>query len=312
VGRTERIVNVIVFVLATIAFGALCLLPAGQLRVGNDTTTFRMTDLLGLGYFLAAAALVLLIIGVLQMLQGDGLSKAAAWGFAGLTAVTLLSVIAIESIGRLVPRTLLPPTLRRFVLNLGVTAPPWIAVLLCVVATMCSRWGFVAAFRRVGRHDDETSAELTTRLCATAALVGGLLLMAISRNQSIAEVTFSDETIRVEPWAIPYLGPGSLLSLLLMLLATVCVAVRWRLGIACLVGGAVAWLSASVSGLMVATSGLIIESSATKWVIRQVKGADLVGDVDISSSSPPWIAYLGALLVGCAFVAALTLREDRA
>lgn len=296
----------------SVAFSALCLLPAGQLRVGNETTTFRMSDLLGLGYFLATAALVLLIIGLLQMLQGDGLSKVASWGFAVLTAVLLLSVIAIESIGRLVPRTLLPPTLRRFVLNLGVTALPWVAVLLCVVATMCCRWGFLAAFRRVGRHDDESTAELVTRLVATACLGGGLLLMAISRNQSIAQVTFSGETIRVEPWAIPYLGPGSLLSLLLMLMATVCVAVRWRLGIACLVGGAVAWLSASVSGLMVATSGLIIESSATQWVIRQVKGADLVGDVDVSSSSPPWIAYLGALLVGVAFVAALTLRDDRA
>lgn len=308
VGLTQARLNSAIFVVASLGYAALVVLPAGELRLGDEVSTFRLTDLLGLGYFLAAAAVILLVLGLLQMASREGSSPIAAWGFWILSGLTMVAVLLVESVGRFIPRTLLPTTLRRFVLNLGVTAVPWVALVLCIVAAISAHWGLSEVLRRIGRSTDESERGFRLRAVASAGLFLGLCILAISRNQAVAEVSFGSRTVEVEPWAIPYLGPGSLLSILLMLFCAVAVAVSWRVGIVGAVGAGLAWVSASVSGLIAATSGLVVESGATRWVFDQlaeVEELKELGQTTLTSSASPWFAYVGALIIGSSFVVAL-------
>lgn len=313
--RSERVLNSAVVAVASVLFAALAWLPIGRVRVGEGESTFSLRDLVGLGYAVSALGVLLGVVAVVQLWRGTSQSVVAGWGFGVLGILTFLSILLIEGVGKLIPRSLLPATLRRFVFNLGVTATPWVAVTLAAAACVASFGRTRSAMSTFERAEHESSGMYFLRAAGVVVALAGIVVMAVSRSAALALVSYPGGQISVETWAIPWVGPGSLLMVVALVLCLMGLVSGRATGIFGAFGAALAWVSAATTGLMVATSGLLVDTGAVEWVIDQLDSAELpdrlsvLQDVTITANSGPVAGYVGTCLAAAGFTAALSQRQ---
>lgn len=304
--------EVAVVAVGSIVVAALSWLPAGDVRVGETTRSIRFTDLVGVGWVFAAASLGLGLAAVIEAVVLKRRSTVATIGFSALALLTMIWIIAIEGVGRLIPTSLLPKTVRRFAVGLGARPASWFALTLLVVIVLASGGWLVSALKNVPRHANEDSREFAMRIGLVVALVIGAVVVGFSREVPLANVEWVGGKINVDPWAVPYIGPGSLALFFALLVSVAAVTANWRSTAFGVLGAACAWAIAASSALVVATSGLIAESGIVKWAARRIGETDFSDAATVSARPGAAIALIGACIAGVAFAGHLAfVRDDR-
>jgi hypothetical protein len=292
-----------------IAIAALSFLPAGEVRVGNADRVIRFTDVLGLGWLVTIACILLAGLAVYEGRVLHRSSTVALSGFVLIGCSIVLAIISIEGVGRMIPRSLLPTTLRRFVVGLGVYPAPWFALAAVALEAMACCGQLSSTIARLERRVDESDRSFLLRGAVILVNLIGIVLIGFGRTVPLAVVTWPGGDVSVDPWALPYLGPGSLILLIVMVLSLTAVITGWKTTAFSTLGAACAWIVAAVSALLVATSGLIARTGMIKWAARRLGESSISESAKISTRSGAFVAFVGGCVAGLAFAAQLRLAE---
>lgn len=304
-GRTEHLANFIVVALAGIVIGALTMRPAGQVRVLSETKTVHLGELFGFRALILTFCVVLIVIAAIEFFVLKRRAVVAAIGFGLVLLVTAAWIITVEGVSRLIPRSILPASVRRFTIGLGVDVGPWLVTALCVVAALACLGLLDSVVDRFLRHDGEAAALYAGRVASFVLAVGGAVLLGFGRARPLAVVDWSGNHVDVETWALPYLGPGSLLVVLVIGITAVFAMTGIWTSILSVVGASAAWFTASVAGLLAATSGLMVETDIVEWAARRLGQDRFADSVAVGGGNGSTLLFLGAIAAGLGFVGLL-------
>lgn len=304
-GRSDNLANFIVVALSGILIGALTMRPAGQVRVLSETKTVHLGELFGFRATILTVCLVLIVVAAIELFVRKRRAVVAAIGFGVVLLVTAAWIITVEGVSLLIPRAILPATVRRFTIGLGVDIGPWLVTALCVVAILACLGLLNRVVDRFLRHDGEAVALYAGRVAAFVLAVGGAVLIGFGRSRPLAAVDWSGNHVDVETWALPYIGPGSLLVVMVIGVTAVVAMTGIVTSLLSVVGASAAWLSATVAGLLVATSGLMVETDIIEWAARRVGQDGFADSVNIGGGNGSMLMFLGAVAAGLGFAGLL-------
>jgi len=299
-----------VVVLGSAIIGALTLYPAGEVRVGSEPLVVHLGDLFGFRAVVLTICGLLVVVAALEIFVAKRAARIAAIGYGLVLLVTTMWVVTVEGVGLLIPRRFMPVTIRRFALGLGATWAPWLVMVVAVVVILACVGVLETLVRRVLRDDDESDAVLALRLGLLVLVAVGVALVGFGRTSSLAVVGWQDRTIDVEPWAIPYVGPGSLIALILLTVAGLAVAGRWHVTPFALLGSGVSWLAATAFGLLYATSSLLVKTGVLEWAARRVGQDDFANNTALTAGSGAVWMFVGAVGAGIGFASLLAATGD--
>jgi hypothetical protein len=212
-----------------------------------------------------------------------------------LTAITLA---AIEASGNLIPASLLPSTVRRSAGVLGVGAGAWTTLAGAALAVAAASAPVSGRFRLLIRE----SAADRRRAGALLALAFLVLLVGWLRYQPWLDSAALGETLTVNGQAAPWVGPGSLFALCLLVGAFVALAFSRFQEAGLIVAGA-GWLISFLAAITVVAG----ESLAQLGLDDLLEGSLGVESVTFHVAFAAWgtyvcgiaIATVGAFLVCC-------------
>ena len=309
-GRTPRTWELVVITLGTFALVAMAFAPLGEFRVGDRSTTLSLVDLRSIGY---AATVLVVILGVVAVIDGyvrHRPSTVAGVGYAVLAVCSAVVILLTEGSNLLIPRSLLPTTIRRFTVALGSGYAPWIAMLLLVLMAFAAVGSLGLLFERLDwRTSGETGGQYALRAMMGVGMLGGALLVAFGRQRPLATVNTPIDNVDVEIWALPFAGPASLVLLIVLIGCSILALLRVRPVIAALVGGAAAWFIGVGSALALATSGLAAKQAILDWVADVTNNDTIAASASIAVGPSAALGLWGASIAGGSLAATLTLKD---
>lgn len=299
-------------VVCSAALSLFSLLPVADVRIGNSTTTLRLTDLLGVGYLLAIIVPLVAALAAFEAMYLKRPAQIAAALFGMLGLWTLMLVITFEGVSRLIPSSLLPPTVRRFAIGLGVRPTVWLSLVLMVTLSLSALGLALPLARRVLRNNSESLGTFLRRLFWGIVTVFGVVLVGFGRSMPLAHVSWGTGglAVDVDTWALPWLGPFSLIVLLVLAVAASCIALGVRPIWSGSAGAGAAWIIAAVSAVVIATSGLTVETGLVQWAASKTHRLGVPGDAQVIQGAGGWLMFVGACLAGIGFAAQLAQRPE--
>jgi hypothetical protein len=303
--RSDNLRNFIVVAVTGLLIGALTLLPAGEVRVLSETRTVHLGELFGFRAVVFVLCVGLVAVAGLELLVRQRPAVVAAIGFGVVFMMTAMWIVAVEGASRIIPRQILPASVRRFSVGLGVDVGPWLVAALCIVAVLACMGVLEPALRRFRPTGFESSARYVGRFSSFLLAVAGAVLIGVGRTSPLARIAWNEQRVGVETWALPWLGPASLVVVMVVVVATVMAMLDIAAMPLILVGAGAAWLSASVAGLLVATSGLMVETNALVWAAERLGQDSIASSSSLSSGSGGAVLFAGSLIAGVGFVGLL-------
>jgi hypothetical protein len=245
-------------------------------RVGWDLPVLRWF-VLALAVGVAGAAAARLVTGWAST------TKLILVGAVGLLLVTVLLLVAVETVSAVVPRDLLPVTPRRVSFQLAAGAGLWLAAAGSVAVLVGAVPRLRAGFVRVG----------VTPVAAGGVVVGALVAgLAWARGQPWVTVTVAGNVTDLTGRALPWLGPltmGATLGLAACLVAALLTARRSLL----FAGIALAWLLTLLAGIA--------------WVggeaLARFRVSFAGADARVVTDRGVWLTYVLALSAGLVAIA---------
>ncbi|HEX8645523.1 MAG TPA: hypothetical protein VF715_01400 [Thermoleophilaceae bacterium] len=263
---------------------------AGDVRVygGSSLGAFPAFVIVGS----AAAAAMAIWEGCVRGSRRLSLTLAASCAMAAATAMLIVS---IETTAAIVPTDMLPKTVRRLGVDVSAAHGLWIAFAgssVCAVAAMGLPWErLVDGLRRqsaFSRSRSRVVLALVLLVVATGAL--GWL-----RYESWLNASAGGHPMDVEGWAMPWIGPASLVALWL-LVASIAAAMLARLELAALVAAGAGWLVTFVAAL-----AILINSTLGRLRLDDLElGGVVRADAHFEVAPATWMAFASGVIAACA------------
>jgi hypothetical protein len=309
---TAIAVRVVAICGASIVTAASILLPWVRAGLSGTPVVYRGTSLLGLTVPFVACAVITSVAALVARFgrHPEALSIAAL--SAGITtAAAAVLIVALETAATLIPSGLLPTTLRRLTIGVSAEVGLWVAFGGALVATAAaSRVRLPAALRDLhppGLPGRPRKFEAPTLGPRGLGLLGVLVVVVATvwlRYESWINASAAQEQLGLAGWAIPWVGPLSLLATLILIAGAAIVLLGRPRGGALMVAGA-GWLVSFLAALVIVTSetfgALRINDLAPKQ-FRQYG----------PTFQPGWAAWAAFLvgLVAAAAAAAIIMSAD--
>lgn len=182
-------------------------------RVGESGRAVNGWDVPVLGWLVVTVAVALTVLSILRLVRGGGFDRVLFIGFGLVVVVALLSATVIEFIGPLLPVDLLPDSVRRAAFEVGSGEGLWAAVIIGCIGTVSTsgrlREALVPSVSFVSRGTFDPVA-----LTLLGLLMACIVVFAVSRYMTWVTVSLRGEEHGVPGWALPFIGPLSLVGLL--------------------------------------------------------------------------------------------------
>jgi hypothetical protein len=269
--------------------------------IGSSVPSYRGWDLPFARWLLLLTGVAMLALSTLTLLPAA--SKMASRGLVIVGAIasfsTGLLLLGLEVVGRLIPSFVLPPTIRRLSVQTGGGLGLWLALgasATLIAAGTGSTMGLSASIWR--SFDD--------RRAAVAAALGLLGTIAIARFRYLPWVAGSagGHSAHIEGWALPWVGPFTLLGLWALGLSIVIWFAR-PTALPLLTAAAACWFVSFLSALTLITARTIARVRIEDRLPASVRNLSPAAD-------PTWGpgACYAASLITVACVAYLLHRTD--
>lgn len=275
-------------------------------NLSGERVALRGIDLDWARFGFVAFGLAMVAFGVWGVVRPR--RRPAAGGVVAATAVAVLAgllILAVEVVSGLVPKDLVPVTIRRLSVRIGAGVGLWATLLAALVALLAATGGIRLAVARWQRLQGEGA--LPAAAAGQALLVVGAVVLGIGRYERAFEAEAAGQVVLVEGWSAPWFGPGTVLALWLVVLATAVLLVRGSVAASCvaLVG---AWLATFLAALV------LLLGDALDWaeplVLARLPDQAAVAEPAIGLGPAPTWVFVGGLLAGVG--ALLTARHAAA
>ncbi len=294
-----------VITVVSAAIGALTLYPAGHVRVGAQTHEVHLGDLFGFRFLALVVCALLVVTAGIELLMAKKQARIAATGFAAIMLSTTAWIVTVEGAALLIPARILPATVRRFTLGLGASAGPWFVLVLSLAAALACLGLLEPLVMRIAPQLNETRQQVLARLGPALLTAAGIVALGFGRTLPLATAAWESREVNVESWAISYVGPGSLIAVIVMSLCALAVLARWQVTPLAVIGAGAAWVAATTSGLLAATSSLLVETDIVSWAARRLGQDDFSDALAITGGRGATIMFVGAAAAGLGFAGQL-------
>jgi hypothetical protein len=233
----------------------------------------------------------LLVEGIL--LRRWPLSAAPAIG--AVVAVLTIALLAFEEGGAaLLPSSMLPASVRRLAIDVYGGPGAWLALGASLLLVAASRVEDGAL--GVGDLAAAGIRRLPLQwIAATSAATLGAVAAAWCRYQPWAVATAGDRRLRVPGWALPFLGPLSLL-VVTMLAVAVALAIVRRTLVAALMLAASGWALSLIGAIAITAAGTLARVPVDRVVPDRLLGSK----PSVAIGWGAWLAFgLGCTAAGC-------------
>lgn len=226
----------------------------------------------------------------------------------GLVAGAIVTVVAggqiamIESVAGVLPTEALPRSISRANAGIQAGAGLWLAAscgLMAVVAMASAR-----VVRDIGRAVQRALRDRRpAALLAVLWLVASLPLIGVLRYQPWLTVSAAGEQYSLEPWALPWVGPLSLVPMWGLGLALV-LLVLGRTELGALVAAFSGWVLTFAAGVCILASNTLGDLGVQDLAPAALEGLGL----EVVVGWPVWAAFALGLSVAGAAAHALSIR----
>lgn len=274
-------------------------LPWIHAGLGTRVRSYSGLDVLPLAVPVIAMALLItgvaLVEGVWRRTAGMPVTIGASC-VATVGAAVLIAVL--ELAGVLIPSGILPDTIRRVTVDLGADAGLWIGFLGSLVAAVAAAaaQGSLAKNAQLRRLAARSTPRVA--LLAPVVLLLAILVLAWLRYEPWIEGGAAGQSVELEGFAVPWVGPLSLVALWLMVGGlTAMVLTRGQIG--AVLAGYAGWLVTFLAGLSILTSEALARAGLEIAHLHSPQ-------VSFGETRATWAAYAAGILAAGA--GALSLK----
>ena len=266
--------------IATMASIALPWISAG---VGGDSIDYSGLQLPPAGIPVLIAALATAVLAVASIRSSSALAPLAVV-VSGIGAAIAAAVILLAEVATFVmPFSLLPSAIGNSTLAVGAGYGIWLALIGSATAAIAMHGRLSSSIGRRARF----SREEWRRAPAFLGLVTLTALIAWLRYQTWIDASLVERHLPLPAWAAPWIGPFSLISVLMLVCAM----------------GLVAFSSTRLAGLVAAVAGWLISLLAALAVLAVgsfgrlgIEGSSAGGSaLGFHTTAFVWIAFLAGL-----------------
>lgn len=302
---------------AAVVVGAAAILAASVVlpwfRAGiGDVDAYRPTAVVPLLVGVLATAAAIALAAVLGCRRARGPQPPLAMAISALALVCCTALIGLlETTPVQPPRLGIPVTVERLTFDLHAGAGLWVAAAAATVALVTS----------AGLRPPSLTSEMAGGLAAlwrvellgAVLMVGIALALALLRYQPWLDGAVAGQSLDVEGWALPWLGPLSLMLVwaLAVAAALVCFG-RPRAG--ALLSAGSGWCVACLSGIALLIGSRLGELSAGRIDLEALgvpESVDVSAGLDVTNTA--WIAFvLGWVAAGAAALVLWNVGPTRA
>ena len=272
------------------------------LRAGLGTAerSFSGLDLTLLAIPVLGAAGVAAVAAVVGGATTNPALRAAA-SVAGAVVVVLsaLVIVVVETVAAVIPDGILPELAREYAVDLSAGPGPWIA-LMGGLAMVAGARGWRPPFVSSLAHG--AGDRRPYRALPAAMLLLSTALFAWLRYEPWLGASAAGSYDELTGWSLPWIGPLSLMALIL-LGAAVAAAALLQLQLAGLLAAAGGWLVTFVTGIVAQAASTIAKLRLDD--IAPVKVREYTPQVELASAT--WVAFGTGLLAAAAGAGLLIL-----
>jgi len=303
-GHTDRYLVVLgAFILPVTIF-----MQWGSAGAVGREANWTLWDIRGINVVVLIAALAAIGSAILEAVIAKR-RPVAALAVATLTVtIGIVFIVGAESIDWLIPRSLLPRTIRRLTIGLGAGLGAWIAVAAATLVLLAGTGHGASGGRRVGRWVTSASDE-PIQLVGVALLVTATVALAFARYYDWVEITATTGTLDVPGFAVPVVGPFSVLVVFTWAAAIVTSIAGRGSRAALLAVAATSLVLALMLSTTIATAGLVGRTGLIERLTGLAGNRDPLGGGGLDTSVGPalWIAYASCLLAAAGAALAPTI-----
>lgn len=298
---------------SVIVFAGTCCVGLATLTVwlrgglGTDARSYSGLDLPLLALPVAVAAVVAAAAAFMHGVTGRSALRRVGT-VAGVVVVALagLVILTVETVAAVIPDGVFPAAARRLTVELSAGAGLWIALTGGVIIIAGARgWrpGFLSVLAGTARGANMHRALPAIGLVFAATLFGWL------RYEPWVGASAAGSSGDLAGWSLPWIGPLSLVALIVLGAALVAAAAL-RLQLAGLLAAAGGWLITLVAGVVAQASSTFAELRLDELAPASVR--QYGPHVELAPAT--WIAFGTGLLAAAAGAGLLMLstapRED--
>lgn len=267
-----------------------------SVRTGDDTSRFAGFEVPVLRVVLIVIVGLILLGALIEgvILQRWPLSVSAVGG-AFVLVVALLMLLLEEIAASMIPTIFVPTSVRRLSVDVYGGAGIWLGALTAVVLIIGSRidGGGVGIARSLLATVALLPGRLLAMLGATGAAVG---VAAWSRYQPWASGSAMTRHVEVPGWSLPFVGPASLVSIMVLGGAALVLVVRRNLPAALLLAAA-GWACSFLAAIALLAASTLARVETDRFLPDVVAG-------QAPSVGPQWGAWvmfaMGCVVAACA------------
>ena len=284
-----------------------CTQPWLRARIGTHSASYAPAQAPALLVApLIAIAAVVVVAGADHALGRNRRISAALIPSLAVAVMSAIMLLILETAATWIPQWLLPATVRRATVALGAGPGLWLMFAGGVLAVVSAAgWRMQVTTARL------RSLQLTSGGQRLAVLGACLLLVACAgygwlRYRPWARAALLTDSIQAPGWAIPWLGPLSLLAVWSLVAATV-LALGLRLAPATIAAASAGAIATVPPAVVIITAGTV-----ARLRLPDLGGADLTGvDVSVHATAAAWGALCSGLVAGAAAGCLAAARRGR-
>lgn len=265
-----------------------------SVRTGDETARFAGIEVPVLRVVLLAAVGIVLLGVVIEgvLLRRWPLSVSAVGG-AFVLVVAVVMLLLEEIAASLIPTSFLPTSVRRLTVDVYGGPGIWLGALAAVVLVIGSRvdGGGVGLARTFSGMVALLPGKLLAMLGAAGAAVG---VAAWSRYQPWASGSVATQHVEVPGWSLPFIGPSSLVAILVLGGAALMLVVRRNLP-AALALAVTGWACSFLAAVTLVTASTLARVEVDRFLPEAVADQG-------PSVGPQWGAWV-MFAMGCAVAA---------
>lgn len=265
-------------------------------RILEDRLYFRGIDIPVVGWFAVCLSLSIVMMGVALMIGWNSTTILPAIPALIVITFTSLFLVVCETVSRLIPSFFVPRTVRRLTVDVGAGQGAWLALLV----------GLAAAASLSGRLPEWSSRAYDwwsdvvgdpRRLAAYFGLITTSILVTCSRYFSWVKTTIAGESRAVPGWAAPFVGPSTLIAVVVTFVGLWIFFTRSPLAGLLVVGVSTSYL-AIAGTISFATTTLFDRSVTADWLVGFIGVVDPSSSID-RGAGPLWMFLSSIGLVSC-------------
>ena len=273
-------------------------------RLKDERKHFQGIDLPLIGYVSIFISLAIIVIGFLAAL--DKIQLSPGWSFPGVLIAFFGSVFLIvcESASRLIPSFIIPKTIRRLTVDVGAGVGAWLCVPVAIIAAV-SLSGRLPELTQRAFEAWSGLVIKPTRVATYFVFASATGLLIGSRYMSWLNIQTLNNEAGIPGWAVPFVGPSTLLALMLIFVGAGVFFLRHQIYGIIIVGLSTSFLA--MIATMSFTIGTFIDGSiSASWVARFYE------DLDIGAAVHRGPGALVMFFSSLAITASLASLVDRA